>query len=81
MLAETLLVGPSGGEAWRSQALTDLKVLPDYQPLGLRSGDPRRPVGPDGQPIFYTVPKSFQAAAATGSVAVVPPTGGRDGPK
>ena len=66
-LAETLLYGRSGGDAWRLQALTDLKVLPDYES---RWGYDRQtrgaPVGPDGQPIFYTVPKSFQAAASDG---------------
>ncbi|MEN6557330.1 MAG: MG2 domain-containing protein [Thermoguttaceae bacterium] len=54
--------------AWRLQSLTDLKQLPDYEEsfgFFVRSGS-AAPVDADGAPVFYTVPKSFDAARNDG---------------
>ena len=62
-------------DAWRLQYLTDLKTLPDYEEgYGYRGrgrwghgGEVRgAPVGADGNPVYYTVPKSFEAAQNDG---------------
>ncbi len=58
----------NGVESWRLQYLTDLKTLPDYEPgwggyYGQASG---APVDEKGNPVFYIVPKSFEAAESDG---------------
>jgi len=55
-------------DAWRLQYLSDLTVLPDYDPGwnyggGQTSG---APVDAEGQPIYYTVPASFEKATNDG---------------
>lgn len=67
-LAQMLLEHRGQREAWRLQALTDLNVLPDYEPgWGYYGGDPRgAPVEEDGTPVYHRVPKSWEAAASDG---------------
>ena len=62
-LASKLLNNRGYGESWRLQYLTDLKVLPDYEPgWGYGWQVSGAPVDADGHPVFYHVPKSFEAA-------------------
>lgn len=68
----------NGGNAWKLQQLTDLTTLPDYpEPeqrgrfFGFRggygaSGPQGAPVDADGNPIYYSVPESFEAAKNDG---------------
>jgi hypothetical protein len=65
--AQGLLDARNAGEAWRLQYLTDLSQLPDYEP-GWYYGSPTRgaPVQSDGQPLYYHVPGSFDAAENDG---------------
>ena len=57
-------------EAWRLQYLTDLATLPDYEEGyygGYGGRGPRgAPVDADGNPVFYHIPKSWEAAASDG---------------
>ncbi len=58
-------------EAWRLQYKTDLATLPDYEEgwghrYGYRRSNSRAPVDVDGNPVFYEVPKSFEAASSDG---------------
>jgi alpha-2-macroglobulin len=54
-------------DAWRLQYLSDLKVLPDYEPgWGYNREIRGAPVDADGKPILYTVPKSFADAENDG---------------
>ncbi len=59
-------------ESWRLQAKTDLSVLPDYEEgwgyyWGGRGGQTQgAPVDEQGNPVFYTVPKTFEAAQNDG---------------
>ena len=54
-------------EAWRLQYLTDLNVLPDYEPgWGYYRRAAGAPVDADGKPVFHRVPKSFEAAETDG---------------
>ncbi len=54
-------------EAWRLQYLTDTSALPDYS-YGYNSGYNinRAPVDENGNPVFYHIPKSYNAAANDG---------------
>ena len=55
------------GEAWRLTALTDLSDLPDYEDgYGYGRDFVGAPCGPDGEPVFWTVPKSWDAAEDDG---------------
>ncbi|MBN2579397.1 MAG: alpha-2-macroglobulin [Pirellulales bacterium] len=66
-LAAMLLGNRGYSEAWRLQTLTDLKVLPDYEPgWGSYRQGTGAPVEPDGKPVFYTVPKGWDAAQCDG---------------
>ncbi len=67
--AQILLHGAGRHEAWRLQYLTDLRHLPDYEEdYGWRSGGDTHgaPVDSQGNPIYYRVPKSYEAAASDG---------------
>jgi uncharacterized protein YfaS (alpha-2-macroglobulin family) len=66
-LANMLLLGRSGHQAWRLQALTDLTTLPDYEQswAGGRA-TAGAPVDDQGQPVFHRVPASLQAATSDG---------------
>src|ERR1700722_788613 len=72
-LANQILVGRDGNEAWKLQVLTDLLKLPDYEPGG-RFGVRRfrgevasgAPVDADGNPILYHVPARYESAKSDG---------------
>ncbi len=56
-------------ESWRLQSLTALDVLPDYDENPYEPwnrGSTGAPVYPDGSPVFYRVPESFQKARNDG---------------
>ncbi|HEV2972109.1 MAG TPA: MG2 domain-containing protein, partial [Pirellulales bacterium] len=65
-----LLLGNRGyDEAWRLQNLTDLSQLPDFVEGWYYGHTPEgAPVGVDGNPIFYRVPKSFDKAVSDGEL-------------
>jgi uncharacterized protein YfaS (alpha-2-macroglobulin family) len=56
-----------GNEAWRLQSLTELKKLPDYEE-GWRYGGEQSgaPVDINNNPVFYSVPKTWDAAKNDG---------------
>ena len=61
--AQLLVNGTHGHEAWRLQELTDLTKLPDYEDANRYGGDTRgAPVDAQGNPVFYTVPKTYETA-------------------
>jgi uncharacterized protein YfaS (alpha-2-macroglobulin family) len=66
--ARILLQGAGGHEPWRLQYLTDLGRLPDYQEgYSWHSGGSRgAPVDAKGDPLYYRVPKSYEAAQSDG---------------
>jgi uncharacterized protein YfaS (alpha-2-macroglobulin family) len=66
-LARVLLNNSGFREAWRLQTLTDVSQLPDYDE-GWYQGrsDSAAPVDADGNPVYYSVPKSFAEAANDG---------------
>jgi len=73
-LADTLQTARDYGSAWRLQELTDLATLPDYE-QGRRWGwrgrwggesEAGAPVDEAGNPVYYSVPESFEAAASDG---------------
>ena len=66
-LSNMLLSGRGYREAWRLQYLTDLSVLPDYEP-GWGYYMPRRgaPVDDQGNPVYHSVPKSWEDAKSDG---------------
>ncbi len=70
--AATLMYGQNGPDAWRLQFLTDLSQLPDYEETN-RYGwyyydrTPRgAPVDTQGNPVFHSVPKSWDASISDG---------------
>ena len=66
-LAEMWLDNRGAREAWRLQYLTDLGVLPDYEPgWGYYSQTRGAPVDEDGNPVFHRVPKRFEEAKSDG---------------
>jgi uncharacterized protein YfaS (alpha-2-macroglobulin family) len=72
-MAQMWMTGRYGQtEAWRLQAKTDLAVLPDYEDgwgyyWGGRGGQTQgAPVDEQGAPVFYSVPKTFEAAQSDG---------------
>ena len=63
----TVLLGFRGhSESWRLQYLTDLEELPDYNEPYYGSRDVGTPVDAEGNPIFYAIPKSWDAAKNDG---------------
>jgi uncharacterized protein YfaS (alpha-2-macroglobulin family) len=62
--AEAILLG---GDAWRIQSLTNLDKLPDYEE-GWYYGDNDKgaPVDAKDNPVFYSVPKSWDVATNDG---------------
>lgn len=61
------------GELWQLQVLTDIKTLPDYEPTnrwgrgwGRSGGDKGAPIDAEGNPVFYSIPASFEAAKNDG---------------
>ena len=70
-LADMLLNNRGYGEAWRLQYLSDLNVLPDYEEgwgwgWGRGQQTPGARSMPTASPVFYHVPKSFEAAKTDG---------------
>jgi hypothetical protein len=62
-----LLVQTVHHELWRLQYLTDLTQLPDYEVYTWQGPDQRgAPVDADGNPVYYRVPKSYEAAKSDG---------------
>ncbi len=55
-------------EPWRLQYLTDLTTLPDYDEGYYWRGNstPGAPVDADGNPVYYKMPKSYEAAQNDG---------------
>ncbi len=68
--AAAILFGREGNAAWKLQDLTDITELPDYEEgyYWWRGGDSGKgaPVNADGEPIFYQLPESFDAAVSDG---------------
>jgi uncharacterized protein YfaS (alpha-2-macroglobulin family) len=66
-LAEMLLNNRSYNEAWRLQYLSDLSVLPDYEPgRGYYREPSGAPVDADGKPVFHYTPKGFEQSKTDG---------------
>ena len=68
-LARALLGNRAQSDSWGLQSLTPLDVLPDYEenPFVIRRGQQSgAPVEPDGTPVYYRVPQSFQQARNDG---------------
>ncbi len=65
--ASLLLNGSGVHEPWRLQYLTNLAELPDYSPgYSYRYDTPGAPVDADGNPVYYKMPKSYEAAGNDG---------------
>ena len=67
--ADLLLNGAGYHEPWRLQYLTDLTQLPDYEEgyYGYRYGNRQgAPVDAQGNPVYYHIPKSYEAAQNDG---------------
>jgi len=65
--ARMLLSNQGWGEAWRLQYLSNLKELPDYADGWYGQNQPQgAPVGPDGKPVYYSIPKSYADAKNDG---------------
>ncbi|MEE4265902.1 MAG: MG2 domain-containing protein [Desulfobacteraceae bacterium] len=67
--ARIILQYSGQNQSWRLQYLTDLAVLPDYEPgHGYWSVDGTQgaPVDRDGNPVFYKMPQTFQSAKSDG---------------
>ncbi|MDA0834016.1 MAG: MG2 domain-containing protein [Planctomycetota bacterium] len=78
--ARMWMQGREYGNAWKLQTLTDLATLPDYEESpqyfmygrrgygGWGGGDTQRgaPVDAEGNPVFYSVPETYEAATNDG---------------
>ena len=62
--ARTLRYSWGNSQSWRLQRRTDLGTLPDYEEgwSSFHSATQGAPIDADGDPIFYDVPKSWEAA-------------------
>ncbi len=69
-LADMLMGQRGGNSAWQLQYLTDLTTLPDYEKghyYGYRGDTPKgAPVDQEGNPIFYSVPETWESADSDG---------------
>ncbi len=66
-LADVWLDQRGSRESWRLQDLTDLAVLPDYEPgWGHHAQTRGAPVDADGNPVFHHLPKRFEQARSDG---------------
>ncbi|HEY4761793.1 MAG TPA: MG2 domain-containing protein [Thermoguttaceae bacterium] len=66
-LSDMFLNNRGHTEAWRLQYLSDLKILPDYDPgWGYYRQTSGAPVDAEGKPVFYYVPKGFEASETDG---------------
>ncbi len=73
VFAQVLQSGMGHSEPWKLQVLTDLATLPDYEEgywqwwwRGQQQSARGAPVDADGNPIFYSVPKSYADAKSDG---------------
>lgn len=64
--ADYLLQGRQGQETWRLQYLSNIAELPDYDEMWHSSRNVGTPVDEDGKPIFFPIPKSWDAARNDG---------------
>lgn len=66
--AGTLLAEGGFHEAWRLQSLSNLRQLPDYDEgyVGYGGTNLGAPVDAAGNPVVYSVPKSYEAAQSDG---------------
>jgi alpha-2-macroglobulin len=66
--ADAILFDSDSRQAWRLQSLTDLETLPDYEEgWGHYGSAPQgAPVDANGNPIFYSVPESWEGAKSDG---------------
>ncbi len=70
--SDFVLNGRTGGSAWQLQSLTNLKELPDYDNVnygrwgGGWGGSKGASVDAEGNPVFYTVPASWEASTSDG---------------
>jgi len=79
--AAYFMYGRAGGNAWELQVLTDLNQIPDYESVSEEAGNYFRgrvsggringgsegaPVDEAGDPVYYRVPESYEAAANDG---------------
>jgi len=66
--AHVLLTGAGYYEPWRLQYLTDLSRMPDYEEGFYRyyGNTQGAPVDDKGNPVFYSVPKTYAAAQSDG---------------
>jgi tetratricopeptide (TPR) repeat protein len=67
-LAQTLAYNGDTSQYWRLQSLTDLATLPDYEEgWGYNASGPNgAPVTSDGDPVFFDLPASWDAAKNDG---------------
>ena len=69
-LAEAAMGDRAQADSWRLQSLTPIDVLPDYDENPYRywgrQQAPGAPVEPDGTPVYYRVPASFEKAKNDG---------------
>lgn len=64
--ADLLRRSEYGGD-WRLQELSDPSTLPDYDEYYYHYGDRRSaPVDPDGNPVYFYTPKSYEEAKSDG---------------
>ena len=73
VFAQVLLNGMGHSEPWKLQVLTDLATLPDYEDgywqwwwRGQQQSARGAPVDAEGNPIYYSVPKSYADAKSDG---------------
>jgi alpha-2-macroglobulin len=69
LLARTLMGDREDRDSWRLQSLTPLDVLPDYDDSAFRfmpNSSPTAPVEPDGTPVYYKAPESFEKSKNDG---------------
>lgn len=67
--AQGLMSDRGGSAAWQLQELTDLTTLPDYErgySWGRGDDNQGAAVDADGQPVYHTIPASFEAATSDG---------------
>jgi len=67
-ISDTILHGHSYSQAWQLQSLTDLTELPDYDKgWGHHRGQTQgAPIDAEGNPVFYDIPDSWEAAKNDG---------------
>jgi uncharacterized protein YfaS (alpha-2-macroglobulin family) len=68
-LARTVMGDRAERDSWRLQTLTPVEVLPDFDESPIDQwggGQPSAPVEPDGTPVYYRVPETFQKAKNDG---------------